>query len=117
MDPGEVRLIARISERLPGAETSPTPSQILPATLAVVHLVPGQGVAPAPDVNAKSDLREASTHDLLNAAPIFGPAGAAPALPAQPVDPSAPAPGPAAPSADPNAVSNPNATPVNPGQP
>lgn len=127
MDPGEVRLVARIVERLPGAETSPMPSQILPATLAVVHLLPGQSTAPAPDVNAKSELREDLHLDLLETPPIFGPAGAAPAQtvpagPGVPVLPGGAAPvvppaTPIAPPADPNAAVPSSTVPATPGQP
>jgi hypothetical protein len=113
MDPGEVRLVARIAERLPGAETSPSPSQISTATLAVIHLIPGQGRTPAPDVNAKSELNVQPAFDVLQSPPNAGPAGAAPQLPASglpatglPVVPSTgPAvPAPTVPTIDPNAA-------------
>jgi hypothetical protein len=115
MDPGEVRLVARIDERLPGAETSPTPSQILPATLAVVHLLPGQQRSPAPDVNAKSDQREIQPTFDGTEAPLFGPSGVAPSAPASTPPTTSIPPSLGAPPAAPSPV--PPTTPAAPGQP
>lgn len=115
MDPGEVRLVARIEERLAGAETSPTPSQILPATLAVVHLLPGQQRSPAPDVNAKSDQREIQPTFDGTEAPLFGPSGVAPSAPASTPPATTIPPALGTPPAAPNPV--PPTTPAAPGQP
>jgi len=112
MDPGEVRLVARIAERLPGAETSPAPTQISTATLAVIHLIPGQGRTPAPDKNAKSELDLHPAFDVLQTPPPGLPATGLPVVPPA----GAVAPAPAVPAIDPNAAPA-STVPVTPGQP
>jgi hypothetical protein len=78
MGPGEVRLVARAAERVPGLETRPSPSQVAHAGLFVVHLRPAIEPAPAPDANAKNDVLEDSAHNRPSPLEALGPAAGRP---------------------------------------
>lgn len=56
LDPGEVRLVARVDEILPGSAVTPAASQAQGATLVVAHLQYGQLPPPTPDVNSPLDV-------------------------------------------------------------
>jgi hypothetical protein len=54
--PGEMRLVARVDEILPGSSVTPAASQAQGATLVVVHLDYGDLPAPALDDNSPLDV-------------------------------------------------------------
>ncbi|MEX2171825.1 MAG: hypothetical protein WD851_21070 [Pirellulales bacterium] len=56
LDPGEVRLVARVDEILPGSAVTPAASQAQGATLVIAHLQYGQLPPPTPDVNSPLDV-------------------------------------------------------------
>jgi hypothetical protein len=56
MKPGEVRLVARIDELLPGAVVEPAASQVRSATVVVAHLTPGDMAEPQTDANTRFDF-------------------------------------------------------------
>lgn len=57
MDNGEVRLVARIDEILPGQEITPSASQVRGATLVVAHLEYGKLPEPQRDDNVRQDVK------------------------------------------------------------
>jgi hypothetical protein len=59
---GDVRLIGRIAEALPGLEVEPAAPQVRGATLIVAHLARHQRPAPQPDVNTRADFQGAASN-------------------------------------------------------
>jgi hypothetical protein len=57
MEPGEVRLVARVDEVLPGETITPSASQVRGATLIVAHLEYAPLPPPAKDRNTKRDVK------------------------------------------------------------
>jgi len=57
MEPGEVRLVARVDEVLPGETITPAASQIRGATLIVAHLAYAPLPPPEKDRNTKRDIK------------------------------------------------------------
>jgi len=57
LDEGEVRLVARIDEVLPGQSITPSASQVRGATLVVAHLEYAPLAPPRPDLNTKQDIK------------------------------------------------------------
>jgi hypothetical protein len=71
MEKGEVRLVARVDDVLPGETITPSASQVRGATLVVAHLKyaspPDQ---PRPDLNTRRDVKAAADAELdLDLAP------------------------------------------------
>jgi hypothetical protein len=64
MDPGEIRLVARIDEVLPGQTITPAASQIRGANLVVAHLDYAPPSEPIPDDNTRQDVKAAQDDDL-----------------------------------------------------
>lgn len=70
IEPGEIRLVARVDELLPGQTISPEASQIRAANLVVAHLHYAQLPLPLPDKNTKQDVKAAAEAEIdLNAPP------------------------------------------------
>jgi hypothetical protein len=69
MEPGEVRLVARVDEVLPGETITPSASQVRGATLVVAHLKYADLDRPRPDKNTRRDVKaaEEAELDLLDA--------------------------------------------------
>jgi hypothetical protein len=57
MEEGELRLVARIDEVLPGQTITPAASQVRGATLVVAHLEYAPLPPPRPDLNTKQDVK------------------------------------------------------------
>ncbi len=57
LEPGEVRLVARIDEPFPGEIVVPAASQLKSATVVVAHLAYGPLLPPKPDNNTKRDIK------------------------------------------------------------
>ncbi|MEX0613626.1 MAG: hypothetical protein WD229_16025, partial [Pirellulales bacterium] len=69
MEEGEIRLVARVDDVLPGQTIKPSASQLRGATLVVVHLEYAKPPAPRPDSNTRQDVKaevEESADDALN---------------------------------------------------
>jgi hypothetical protein len=64
VDNGELRLVARVDEVLPGETITPSASQIRGSTLVVAHLRYAPLPAPEKDVNTRQEIKE--TEDKLN---------------------------------------------------
>jgi hypothetical protein len=57
LDEGELRLVARVDDPLPGYAVTPTASQLRTATLVVAHLQHGELPPLRKDKNTKLDMR------------------------------------------------------------
>jgi hypothetical protein len=57
LDEGELRLVGRIDETIPGQTVTPSASQLRSGTLVVAHLAYGQLPPPRPDKNTKLDMK------------------------------------------------------------
>ncbi len=57
LEPGEMRLVARVDEILPGEDITPAASQVKGATLVVAHLTYATLPAPRPDKNTRQDIK------------------------------------------------------------
>jgi hypothetical protein len=64
LEEGEIRLVGRIDEVLPGQTISPSASQVRGAALVVAHLEYARPAVPRPDFNTRLDVK---TDDDANA--------------------------------------------------
>jgi len=60
IEDGEIRLVARVDEVLPGEKITPAASQIRGATLVVAHLDYAKLPAPQRDANTRQDVKAAA---------------------------------------------------------
>jgi hypothetical protein len=63
MEPGEMRLVARVDEVLPGETIEPVASQIRGATLVVAHVEYAPLAAPQRDFNTRQDIKARENDD------------------------------------------------------
>ncbi|WP_197528879.1 hypothetical protein [Aeoliella mucimassa] len=75
MEDGEVRLVARVDEVLPGVAVTPSAAQVRGAALVVAHLGNDALPLPVPDENSPLDVVDSSAPSSNSIDDYFGPDG------------------------------------------
>jgi len=63
LENGEIRLVARVDEVLPGEKITPAASQVKGATLIVAHLRYGALAPPKKDKNTRQEIKTEEPND------------------------------------------------------